>query len=102
MPPILASAISPALVLPEEDSGKRPQGGLREGTGDRARGLVGSAEAEIMLGTLDDAPTGIVPEYELWAGRREEWMLPLPWTEQFDQDRPEGVPADNQLSDKPG
>ena len=35
-------------------------------------------EAEIMLGSLDDAPTGIVPEHELWTGRREEWMPPLP------------------------
>jgi hypothetical protein len=41
-------------------------------------------EAEIMLGSLDDAPTG-----ELWTGRREDWMKPLPWAEQFDQDRPE-------------
>ncbi|OCX22905.1 aldehyde-activating protein [Mesorhizobium hungaricum] len=51
-------------------------------------------EAEIMLGSLDGAPTGIVPEYELWTGRREEWMLPLPWTEQFDHDRPESAPAE--------
>jgi len=58
-------------------------------------------EAEIMLGSLDDAPTGIVPEYELWIGRREDWMDPLPWAEQFDQDRPESS-AEGQLSGKPG
>jgi hypothetical protein len=45
-------------------------------------------EAEITLGSLDDAPTGIVPEYELWTGRRQDWMNPLPWAEQLDQDRP--------------
>jgi hypothetical protein len=46
-------------------------------------------EAKIMLGSLDDVPTGIVPEYELWTGLREEWMNPLPSAEQFDHDRPE-------------
>lgn len=44
-------------------------------------------EAEIMLGSLDDAPTAIIPDYELWVGRREVWMHPLPWAEQFEQDR---------------
>ena len=44
-------------------------------------------EAEIMLGSLDDAPTAIIPDYELWVGRREVWMHPLPWAEQFEHDR---------------
>jgi hypothetical protein len=43
---------------------------------------------EIMLGSLD-APTQIIPDYELWVGRREDWMHPLPWAEQFDHDREE-------------
>jgi len=58
-------------------------------------------EAEIMLGSLDDAPTGIVPEYELWTARREEWMLPLPWAEQFDRDRPGIASVHDQLSEHP-
>ncbi|WP_353642945.1 GFA family protein [Mesorhizobium sp. WSM2239] len=44
-------------------------------------------EAEIMLGSLDQAPGDIAPEYELWIGRREEWMEPLPWAAQFQHDR---------------
>jgi hypothetical protein len=46
-------------------------------------------EAEIMLGSLDEAPTGITPEYELWIGRREGWMDSLPWAEQFEHDSSE-------------
>ena len=45
------------------------------------------AEAEIMLGSLDQAPGEFIPEYELWVGRREEWMEALPWAEQFEHDR---------------
>ena len=44
-------------------------------------------EAEIMLGSLDVAPTDLVPEYELWVVRREDWMHALPWAAQFDGDR---------------
>lgn len=48
-----------------------------------------SDEAEILLGSLDEPPTDIVPEYEVWTCRREPWMHPLPWAEQFDRDRNE-------------
>ena len=44
-------------------------------------------EAEIKLGTLDTAPTNMVPTYELWVRRRERWLQPLPGAEQYDQDR---------------
>lgn len=44
-------------------------------------------EAEIMCGTFDDAPTDLVPSYELWTPRRETWMHPLPWADQFKGDR---------------
>lgn len=44
-------------------------------------------EAEIKLGSLRDAPTGLAPTYELWIKRREAWLLPLEGTEQFDEDR---------------
>lgn len=40
------------------------------------------AEAEIMLGTLDIAPSDIIPGYELWIGRRESWLMDLQWAEQ--------------------
>jgi len=43
-------------------------------------------EAEIMLGALDLAPSDIIPGYELWVGRREPWLLHLPWAEQFEHD----------------
>jgi hypothetical protein len=44
-------------------------------------------EAEIMTGTLDNAPTGLTPTYELWVARREEWLHGLPWAEQYTADR---------------
>ncbi len=50
-------------------------------------------EAEVMLGSLDDAPGDIVPEYELWIGRREEWMGSLHWADQFSHDREPREPA---------
>jgi hypothetical protein len=43
-------------------------------------------EAEIMLGSLDEAPTDFRPSYEIWVPRREHWLLPRPWCEQFEQD----------------
>ncbi|MER8435290.1 GFA family protein [Mesorhizobium sp. M1312] len=44
-------------------------------------------EAEIMLGSLDMAPSDLIPEYELWVPRREKWLMVLPWAEQFAGDR---------------
>ena len=46
-------------------------------------------EAEVMVGSLDQAPTDLIPRYELWIGRREDWLLPLPWAKQFNHDRGE-------------
>jgi hypothetical protein len=47
--------------------------GIAEGTG----------EVEMRLGVFDQAPTDLVPTYELWSVRRERWMPALPDTEQF-------------------
>lgn len=44
-------------------------------------------EAEIMLGSMDAAPSDLIPSYELWIGRREPWIMDLQWAEQFEQDR---------------
>lgn len=44
-------------------------------------------EAEIMLGTLDDGPSDLVPEYELWIPRREPWLKPIEGAHQFNRDR---------------
>lgn len=44
-------------------------------------------EAEVMLGCFDQAPTNFVPRYELWIGRREHWLAPVPRIDQFEQDR---------------
>ena len=41
---------------------------------------------EVMLGTLDDPPTDLVPRREIWTVRREPWALPIPGAEQFDRD----------------
>ena len=48
---------------------------------------LGDFEAEIYLGTLDDPLGDIVPGYELWTPRREQWLLQLPWADQFKADR---------------
>lgn len=45
-------------------------------------------EAEIKFGSLSDAPTDLVPVYELWVKRREPWLAPIDGAEQFDEDRP--------------
>jgi hypothetical protein len=44
-------------------------------------------EAEIMSGSLDSAPTGLVPTYEIWIPRREDWLHGLPWADQHEGDR---------------
>lgn len=49
---------------------------------------VDEDEAEIKLGILTDAPTNLVPTYELWVKRREPWLRPLNGAEQHDEDRP--------------
>jgi len=46
-------------------------------------------EAEIMAGSLDEAPSTLVPEYELWTFRREEWLHGLPGATQFERNRPD-------------
>ena len=44
-------------------------------------------EAEIMVGSLDEAPSDQRPGYELWTPRRETWLHALPWADQFAGDR---------------
>lgn len=44
-------------------------------------------EAEIKLGVLAQAPSGLVPGYELWVKRREPWLAPVPGAEQYEEDR---------------
>lgn len=39
-----------------------------------------------MIGSLDQAPSNLIPDYELWIGRRESWLLNLEWAEQFEHD----------------
>lgn len=49
---------------------------------------LGKGEAEIKLGSITDAPTGLRPTYELWVRRREVWLLPIEGATQHDEDRP--------------
>ena len=44
-------------------------------------------EAEVMLGSLDNAPTVFTPEYEVWIPRRETWLHPVGNAKQFNRDR---------------
>ena len=41
---------------------------------------------EVRLGSLDDAPTGLVPEQEGWTIRREHWLQPVSGLPQFERD----------------
>ena len=45
------------------------------------------AEVEVKLGTLDDAPTGLTPQNELWIKRRESWLPPVPGARQHVENR---------------
>lgn len=45
-------------------------------------------EVEIRLGCLDQAPSGLTPEYELWTPRREEWLVLVADAVQHDANRP--------------
>ena len=42
-------------------------------------------EAEVNLGALDEAPSGLVPTREGWTIRREPWVAPVPGAEQFER-----------------
>lgn len=44
-------------------------------------------EAEIKLGALSQAPTGLTPSYELWVKRREPWLRPIDGATQYEEDR---------------
>jgi len=44
-------------------------------------------EVEIMMGSLDEIPTGLTPEHELWVGRRESWLSPVQSATQFETER---------------
>ncbi|HEX2146086.1 MAG TPA: GFA family protein [Pseudorhizobium sp.] len=48
----------------------------------------GTGEVEIRAGSLDMAPTDLIPEYEIWVKRRELWLHPVSGLRQFDEDRP--------------
>jgi len=48
-----------------------------------------AGEAEIKLGSLDEAPNGLEPAYELWVVRREPWLPPLPHARTFAHNREE-------------
>jgi hypothetical protein len=42
--------------------------------------------AEVALGSLDAAPTDLLPVREGWIKRREDWLRPLPGARQFEED----------------
>ena len=48
---------------------------------------VDELEAEIKLGILSEAPTALVPSYELWIKRREPWLRPIDGAEQYEENR---------------
>ncbi|WP_164834693.1 GFA family protein [Sinorhizobium meliloti] len=49
----------------------------------------GEEETEIRVGSLDDAPAALNPQYEIWVVRRESWLPPLP-VPQYPGDRSSG------------
>lgn len=44
-------------------------------------------EIEVRIGCLDEAPSNLTPQYELWLERRELWMSPVGESEQHQKDR---------------
>lgn len=42
--------------------------------------------AEICMGSLDDAPTGLTPTREGWITRREHWLSPVAGAGQYRED----------------
>ena len=52
---------------------------------------LGDDHAEIAVGSLDEAPTGLVPAREGWIKRREPWMPPLERAFQANEDPPPGA-----------
>jgi hypothetical protein len=47
----------------------------------------GTGEIAISLGAFVIAPTDLVPTYELWVGRREQWLQVVTGMEQFPGNR---------------
>jgi len=47
---------------------------------------LGERQAEICIGSLDDAPTGLSPTREGWTIRREHWQAPLEAATQAERD----------------
>ena len=45
-------------------------------------------DVEIRIGSLDDAPSGLVPAQEGWTIRREHWLQPVFEVAQYDRDPP--------------
>jgi len=45
-------------------------------------------EIEVRLGSLDAAPSGLAPGYELWVPRREHWLAPVAGARQHSGNRP--------------
>jgi hypothetical protein len=45
------------------------------------------ADAEIRIGTLDDAPFALVPQAEIWIKRREAWLPPVEGASQHEENR---------------
>ena len=43
-------------------------------------------QAEVMLGALDEVPSGLAPAQEGWIKRREPWLHPLAGTGQAEED----------------
>ena len=50
--------------------------------------VEGASEVEVRLGVLEPVPTGLTPTYELWVGRREKWLAPVPGAAQYEGNRP--------------
>jgi len=48
---------------------------------------VDDREAEIKLGIVSEAPTRLVPSYELWIKRREPWLRPIEGATQYEENR---------------
>jgi hypothetical protein len=48
----------------------------------------GGDEIEVLMGCLDDAPTNLAPDHEIWTARREHWLRSVHGTTQHENDPP--------------
>lgn len=64
----------------------KPMRGAVSARGGSTLSLLGDVQAEIAVGTLDEAPAALMPLREGWIKRREPWLESVQGAQQFRED----------------